>query len=110
MIASVSMAALDNFFSTVFSCTIKFDKFGDVLKDHFFDIQTRFIPRSEYSFWIFNNIFSTSAFFEILLSIVSIFKGSAAAKTIASISFSTEDNLVGKFITVCFFFNVFLYH
>ena len=66
------------------------------------------MPLSEYSFCNFNNIFETSVFFEILLSIVPISKGSAAAKIIASISFSTEDNLEGKLITLSFFFIFFL--
>ena len=42
-------------------------------------------------------------FFEILLSIVSLSSGSAAAKIIASISFSIEDNLEGKSIILSFF-------
>ena len=92
------------FFSTVFSCFIKFDKFGDVLNDHFFEIQTKLIPRSEYSDCNFNKIFSTSVFFEILFLIVSISSGSAAAKIIASISFSIEDNFEGKLIILFFFF------
>ena len=79
---------------------------GDVLNDHFLEIQTKLIPRSEYSDCNFDNIFSTLVFFEILFSIVSISSGSAAAKTIASISFSNEDNLVGKFITLSCFFGV----
>ena len=66
-------------------------------------MQTKLIPRSKYSDCSFVKIFSTSAFFEILFSIVSIFKGSAAAKTIASTSFSMEESLVGKFITLSFF-------
>ena len=103
MIASVSIAALDNFFSTVFSCFIISERFGDVLNDHFFEIHTKLIPRLEYSFCNFNKIFSTLVFFEILFSIVSISSGSAAAKTIASISFSIEDNLLGKSITLSFF-------
>jgi len=45
---------------------------------------------------------------EILLSIVIMSKGSAAAKTIASISFSIGDNFVGKFITLSFFLTFFL--
>ena len=49
MIARVSTAARDNFFSTVFSCFIKFDKFGDVLKDHFLEIETKLMPLLEYS-------------------------------------------------------------
>ena len=106
MIESVSIAALDNFFSIVFSLIIKLDKFGEVLKDHFFEIQTKLIPRWEYSVCNFNKTFSTSIFFEILFSIVSISKGSAAAKTIASISFSIEDNLEGKSI-ILFFFLIF---
>ena len=89
-----------NFFSTVFSCLIKLDKFGDVLNDHFFEMQTKLIPLCEYSDCNLNSTFSTSVFLEILFSIVSISKGSAAAKTIASISFSIEDNLVGKFINI----------
>ena len=36
--------------------------------------------------------------FEILFSIVSIFKGSTAAKTIPSTSFSIDDNFEGKLI------------
>ena len=86
------------------------DKFAEVLKDHFLEIQTKLIPRSEYSDCNFNKTFSTSVFFDILASIVSTSKGSAAAKTIASISFSTEDNLVGKFITLSFFLIFFFYH
>ena len=82
MIASVSIAALDNFFSTIFSCFIISERFGDVLNDHFFEIHTKLIPRLEYSFCNFNKIFSTLVFFEILFSIVSISSGSAAAKTI----------------------------
>ena len=52
-------------------------------------------------------IFSTLPFLEILFSIVSISKGSAAAKTIASISFSKSDNFDGKFINIIFFFYLF---
>ena len=100
MIAKVSIAALDNFFSTVLSCVIKFDKFGDVLNDHFLEIQTRLIPRWEYSVCNFNNDFSIFVFLESLLSIVSMSRGSAAAKIIASISFSIEDNFVGKLTTL----------
>tara|TARA_Y100001958_G_scaffold128904_1_gene97259 strand:+ start:88 stop:261 length:174 start_codon:yes stop_codon:yes gene_type:complete len=51
-----------------------------------------------------------SVFFEILFPIVSMSKGSAAAKTIASISFSIKDNLPGKFITLSFFLIFFFYH
>ena len=107
MIASVSIAALDNFFSTVFSCFIKLDKFGEVLKDHFFDMQTKFIPRWAYSNCNFCNIFSTSVFLDIFPSMVSISKGSAAAKTIASISFSRKDNLGGNLIILSFLSNFF---
>ena len=46
---------------------------------------------------------STSVFFEILFSIVTISNGSAAAKTIASISFSIEESLDGKLIMLSFF-------
>ena len=63
-------------------------------------MQIKLMPLSEYSDCNFNNIFSTLDFFEILFWIVIISKGSAAAKTIASISFSTEDSLVGNFITL----------
>jgi hypothetical protein len=66
-------------------------------------MQTKLIPLLEYSCCNFFNTFSTSIFFEILFSIVSISKGSAAAKTIASISFSTEDSFAGKFIMLFFF-------
>ena len=86
------------------------DKLGEVRKDHFLEIQTRFIPRPEYSDCSFNNTFSTSVFFEILFSIVSISSGSAAAKIIASISFSKEDNFVGKSIILSFFLIFFFYH
>jgi len=40
---------------------------------------------------------------------VSISRGSAAAKIIASISFSTDDNLDGK-LTILFFFVVFFFN
>ena len=66
-------------------------------------MQTKLIPRFEYSACNFNKIFSTSVFLDILFSIVSISNGSAAAKTIPSISFSIEDNLVGKLIILSFF-------
>ena len=79
MIASVSIAALESFFSTVFSWVINFERFGEVLKDHFFEIQTKLIPRSEYSDCNFNNIFWTSIFFEILL-ICSMFLKSSRSK------------------------------
>ena len=59
--------------------------------------------QAEYSACNFNKIFSTSVFLDILFSIVSISNGSAAAKTIPSISFSIEDNLVGKLIILSFF-------
>ena len=39
-----------------------------------------------------------------------MFKGSAAAKTIASISFSIEDNLEGKSIILSFFLIFFFNH
>ena len=55
----------------------------------------------------FNNTFSTSVFLEILFSIVSISKGSAAAKIIASTSFSTSLRLDGK-LTILFFFILFI--
>ena len=90
--AKVSTAALESFFSTVFSCDMILDKLGEVLKDHFLDIQTKFIPRSEYSDWSLNNALWTSVFFEILFSMVSVSKGSAAAKTMPSISFSIEED------------------
>ena len=76
------------------------------------EIQTKFIPRSAYSDWSFNNDFSKSTLFEILLNIVSLSSGSAAAKIIASISFSTGDSLEGKemilsFLSIFFFNHLF---
>tara|TARA_B100000029_G_scaffold336860_1_gene328997 strand:+ start:423 stop:623 length:201 start_codon:yes stop_codon:yes gene_type:complete len=62
------------------------------------------IPLSEYSSCNFCKDFSIFVFFEILLSIVSLSSGSAAAKITASISFSKEDNLEGKLIILFFFF------
>ena len=90
------MAALDNFFSTVFSCDIKFDKFSDVLNDHLFDIQTKLIPLEEYSFLSFSKIFNKLIFFETFDSIVSTSNGSAAAKIIASTSLSPGLSLEGN--------------
>ena len=88
------MAALDNFFNC-FSCDIKFDKFSDVLNDHFFDIQTKLIPLEEFLFLSFSKIFNTLIFFETFDSIVSISNGSAAA-IIASTSLSPGLSLEGK--------------
>ena len=51
----------------------------------------------------FSKDFSILTFFEILLSIVSTSKGSAAAKIIASISFSIDVNLDGNLTTLSFF-------
>ena len=85
------------------------ERFGDVLKDHFFEMQTKFIPLSEYSACSFFKDSSTFVFFEILLSIVSLSSGSAAAKITASISFSKEDNLDGKLI-ILFFFSTFFFN
>ena len=62
----------------------------------------------EYSCCSFSNDLTTLAFYEILLSIVSTSNGSAAAKTIPSISFSMEESFDGKFITLLSFFNYFL--
>ena len=75
---------------------------GDVLKDHLFLMQTKFIPLFEYSCCNFSNNFATFAFFEILLSIVSTSRGSAAAKITASISLSRSLILVGKLTTLSF--------
>ena len=73
-----------------------FDKLGEVLKDHFSFIQTRLIPRLEYSCCNFSNDLETLPFLVTLLSIVSTSNGSAAAKITASISFSKSDNLDGN--------------
>ena len=109
MMANVSTAARDNFFSIVFSCVIKLASFGDVLKDHLSFIQTKLNPRSEYSSCNFFNDLGTLVFFEILLSIVSTSNGSAAAKIIASICLSRSLNLDGNFTILSFetffFFN-----
>jgi hypothetical protein len=66
-------------------------------------MQTKFIPRLEYSCCNFSNDLTTFAFFEILLSIVSTSRGSAAAKITASISLSRSLILVGKLTTLSFF-------
>jgi len=65
-------------------------------------MQTKLIPRLEYSNCNFSNDLATFAFFEILLSIVSTSNGSAAAKITASISFSRSVSLDGNF-TMLFF-------
>ena len=67
--------ALDSFFSTVFSCDIKLDKFGDVLKDHLSFMQIKLIPLFEYSCFNFSKDSGTLPFLETLLSIVSTSKG-----------------------------------
>ena len=54
-------------------------------------------------------IFQYLFFLESLLSIVSISKGSAAAKIIASISFSIEITLRENLTTLFFFFYFFLF-
>jgi len=72
-------------------------------------MQTKLIPLDEYSFCNFSNDFKTSIFFEILDSIVSISNGSAAAKTIASISLSPEFIFDGKATILSFIFFVFFF-
>ena len=79
-----------------------FDKLGEVLKDHFSFIQTRLIPRLEYSCCNFSNDLDTLPFLVTLLSIVSTSNGSAAAKITASISFSKSVNLEGNFTILSF--------
>ena len=63
-------------------------------------MQTKFIPRLEYSFCNFSSDLITFDFFETLFSIVSTSNGSAAAKITASISFSKSVNLEGKLTTL----------
>ena len=94
--------ALESFFSTVLSCDIIFDKLGEVLKDHFSFMQTRLIPRLEYSCCNFSNDLGTLPFLVTLLSIVSTSNGSAAAKITASISFSKSDSLDGNLTILSF--------
>jgi len=60
------------------------------------------MPLEEYSILSFSKDLLILTFFEILLSIVSISRGSAAAKIMASISFSIGVNFVGKLITLSF--------
>ena len=66
------------------------------------------MPLFSYIFWSFLRVFNTLIFFVILDSIVSISNGSAAAKTIASTSFSPSLKLAGKF-NMLSFFNLFIY-
>ena len=47
MMDKVSIAAFDNFFSTVFCLDKRFDNLSEVLNDHLFDMQTRLIPLFE---------------------------------------------------------------
>ena len=63
-------------------------------------MQTKLIPRLKYSCCNFSNDFVTLVFLEILLSIVSTSKGSAAANITASISFSISVNLLGNLTTL----------
>jgi hypothetical protein len=56
---------------------------SDVLKDHLSAIQIKLKPRGAYTCLSFSSVFLMLIFFDILDSIVSIFKGSAAAKIIA---------------------------
>ena len=72
-------------------------------------MQTRFIPRLKYSCCNFSNDFTTFAFLEILLSIVSTSRGSAAAKITASISFSRSVVLDGN-LTILSFGNFFFFN
>ena len=67
-------------------------------------MHTKFIPLVEYSFCNFSKVFSTLIFFDTLDSIVSMSKGSTAAKTIASISLCPSFVLDGKFKIFFFLF------
>ena len=87
-----------------------FDKLGEVLKDHFSLMQTRLIPRAEYSCCNFSSDLGTFPFFVILLSIVSTSNGSAAAKITASISFSKSVSLEGNLTTLSFVIFAFFFH
>ena len=109
MIASVSTAARESFFSTVFCSDINLDRFSEVLKDHFFEIQTKLIPLFEYIFCNFSKIFWTLIFFDTLDSIVSISSGSDAAKIIASTSLSPSLKLPGKLTILVFFLILFIF-
>ena len=57
---------------------------------------------------VFLKVFNTFIFLDILDSIVSISKGSAAAKKRASTSLSPHSKLEGKLTTLLFFLSLFI--